>query len=206
MTKATGETPMLNRLSENIADFIFSQGCFERKLLPVYSYGISLFISSLLGVVLVLSAGILTGNFLKAVLFLLAFIFLRLYTGGLHFNSFILCNTITTLTFLAALTAENFISQLKESNIVYSAFMLFSVTVTLTLSPVSHPNKPLSFQDKRRFRLISALILLAHYLLYTILKGIIGTEIIIVTDFISSAYIIIGLLKNTKERRDFDET
>ncbi len=192
---------MLYTLSKHIAGFLFNQLSFEKELMPLYIYGIQLLLSSILGVTLVLLAGILTHNLINSILFLLAFIFLRKFTGGLHFNSYITCNTVTVLTFLTSAAAEKYITSQSYSQCIFCVMMIFSITVTLIFAPLSNPNKEITHGEKRRFRLISLLILLTHFGVFIISTGIISTEIIIVTDFISSAYIIIGLIKNKTERR-----
>lgn len=197
---------MLNSLSKRIAGFLLSQNCFEEELLPVYVYGTELFLSSLLGVFLVIIASLITGSLQNGILFLLAFIFLRLFTGGLHCNSYVTCNTVMVLTFLSAVITENLISRLPYSETLYCLMMVLSVTATIIFAPVSNPNKEIPQSQKRKYSLISSAILLAHFILHTALSRYIGTEIIIVTDFISSAYIIIGLLKNKTERRISHET
>lgn len=192
---------MLYTLSKHIADFLFKQHCFEKELMPLYIYGIQLLLSSVMGVILVLTAGLLTCNLINSILFLLAFIFLRKFTGGLHFNSYITCNTVTVLTFLTSAGLEKLIASWEYSKAAFCFMMVFSITATLVFAPVSNPNKEISDSEKRCFRLISILILFAHFGIFIISTGIISTEIIIVTDFISSAYIIIGLIKNKIERR-----
>lgn len=192
---------MLYTLSKNIADFLYNQKCFEKELTPLYTYGIQLLISSVLGVILVLTAGILTCNFLNAILFLLAFIFLRKFTGGLHFNSYATCNLVTVLSFLASSSLVKLISSWQYSQTFYCFMAVISIAVTLIFAPVSNPNKRISLSDKKYFRLISVTILFVHFGIHVVSQGILSTEIIIVTDFISSAYIIIGLIKNKTERR-----
>ena len=192
---------MLYTLSKHIAGFLFNQLRFEKELMPLYIYGIQLLLSSVLGVILVLTAGLLTCNLINAIFFLLTFIFLRKFTGGLHFNSYITCNTVTVLTFLTSAEAQKLITSQEYSQVICCFMMIFSIIITLVFAPLSNPNKEITHSEKRRFRLISILILLIHFGIFIISTEYLSTEIIIVTDFISSAYIIIGLIKNKIERR-----
>lgn len=192
---------MLYSLSKHIAGFLFKQNCFEKELMPLYIYGTQLLLSSILGVILVLTAGLITQNLMNSILFLLTFIFLRKFTGGLHFNSYLTCNAVTVITFLSTASVEKLITSWESAQGIYCFMMLFSLIITLIFAPLSNPNKEITASDRRRFRLISILILLTHFAVHIIFQRIISTEIIIVTDFVSSAYIIIGLIKNKTERR-----
>lgn len=197
---------MLYSLSKHIAGFLLSQKCFEKSLLPVYIYGTELFLSSLLGVILVMTASVLTGNVLNGILFLLSFIFLRLFTGGLHCNSYFLCNTVMVLTFLSVITIKSLAELTGFSEAIYCLMMIFSLTVTVILAPVSNPNKEIPQKEKQKYRLISGVILLSHFILHMILNGYIGTGTVIVTDFFTGVFIIIGIIKNNTERRNHRET
>ncbi len=77
---------MLNSLSERIADFLLRQKCFEDEMLPAYAYGVKVFLSSLIGVVLVLMTSCILGVFDSGVLFLLTFIILRQFTVSVTFE------------------------------------------------------------------------------------------------------------------------
>lgn len=196
---------MFNSLSQHIAGFLFRQKCFEKSLMPVYVYGIEVLISSLTGVFLVLLAGLATGNFINSVIFLVSFIFLRLYTGGLHCNSYILCNIFTTLSFIIVVLINNAVYALPESPVVYCGFSVISFLITLIFAPVSNPNKEVSQNQKYRYRLVSMCILILHFLLYAVFCTYKSAGIIVTTDIIACAYIIIGLIKNKIERSISDE-
>jgi len=196
---------MLHSLSKNIADFLLRQKCFDKTLLPVYIYGVELFLSSLLGVTLVLCCSLLLRSFMCGVLFLLAFIFLRLFTGGLHCNTYLACNTVMVATFIGTVALYRIISSCGQSGIICSVMMTLTLIITLVFAPVINPNKDVPTYHQRRCKLIAISMLIAHFIIYVVLNRYISTEIIIITDFISVVYIIIGLIKNKIERRMSDE-
>ncbi len=192
---------MLNSLSEHIADFLLRQKCFEEEMLPVYVYGIKVFLSSVIGVALVLITSCILGAFESGFLFLLTFIILRQFTGGLHCNSYIACNITTVLTFVLALILKHFVVMVPYSNYILCLMMIVSIIITSIFAPVSHPNKEIEAKDRMKFRFISLGILLIHIVITVICSNWFSTEIIVTTDFLSGVYIIIGLIKNNKERR-----
>ena len=101
---------MLNSLARRIANFILTQKSIEENMFSIYIYGIELLISSVLGVLLVVVVGLVLGRFIDSLLFLLSFIFLRKYTGGLHCNSYMACNVMTVLTFVVAVELAGLIN------------------------------------------------------------------------------------------------
>lgn len=197
---------MLNSLSERIADFLLCQKCFEDEMLPVYVYGVKVFLSSLIGVVLVLVTSCILGVFESGVLFLLTFVILRQFTGGLHCDSYIACNVTTVITFIVTVVLKDIIISTSFCNEILGLTIIISFVITAIFSPVSHPNKKIDKKDRLKYRLISLGILMLHVVIVLLCNQWFSSEIIIVTDFISSIYIIFGLIKNKRERRNDYET
>lgn len=197
---------MLHSLSERIADFLLRQKCFEEEMLPVYIYGVELFLSSVLGVVLVILSGCLLGEFISSIVFLLSFIILRLFTGGFHCNSYFKCNLSLVLTFVAVILLKDLYKFVPFQEFVLGFMMLSSLLITMLFSPVSHPNKEISKKDRVKFRLIALGVLLVHIAVIFVFSEFIGAEVIVITDFISGIYVIVGLIKNKRERSNDYET
>ncbi|MBE6735097.1 MAG: hypothetical protein E7563_07145 [Ruminococcaceae bacterium] len=192
---------MLNSLSERIADFLLRQKCFEDEMLPVYVYGVKVFLSSLIGVVLVLVTSCILGVFESGVLFLLTFIILRQFTGGLHCDSYVACNVTTVITFIVTVLFKDIIIHTTSCNVILGMMIIISFIITAIFSPVSHPNKEIEQKDRLKFRYVSLGILILHIAIVLLCNRWFSLEIIIVTDFISSIYIVFGLIKN-KTRKE----
>ncbi len=187
---------MLNSLPERIADFLLRQKCFEDEMLPVYVYGVKVFLSSLIGAVLVLVTSCILGVFESGVLFLLAFIILRQFTGGLHCDSYVACNVTTVITFIVAVIFKDIIIHTTSCNVILGMMIIISFIITAVFSPVSHPNKEIEQKDRLKFRYVSLGILIIHIAIVLLCNRWFRLEIIIVTDFISSIYMVFGLIKN----------
>ena len=191
---------MLSFLSSKITDFLLSQKTIDKEMKQVYIYGTELFLSSVLSVFLVILVGLIIGRFWDALLFLFSFIFLRKYTGGLHCNSYTSCNAITVLTFMVAVKISKLINNLSNKILFFVLMSVFIVFVILLLTPVSNPNKPILSQDRIKYKTIALVMFSFHLCVMILFKNYISIEIIIVTDFISCVYVILGLIKNKKER------
>ena len=75
-----------------------------------------------------------------------------------------------------------------------------TLVMIIGLAPVENPNKPIEDKDKTKFKLISLLIYFLHISAYFVLKYLFETDadIIIITDFISSILMIIGIINNRR--------
>ena len=186
---------MLHTLSSNIADFLLSKNCFEKDNLNIYVYGTELVISSLIGAILIFTLSLITNSLLLGLLFYISFNTLRSYTGGLHCKTYLKCNITFVCVFLICLTAEHFVN-----SFILSAMTAVTLVMIIGLSPVENPNKPIEDKDKTKFKLISLLIYFLHISAYFVLKYLFETDadIIIITDFISSILMIIGIINNRR--------
>ncbi len=186
---------MLHTLSMNIADFLLSKNCFEKENLNIYVYGTELVISSFIGAMLIFVLSLITNSLLTGLLFYISFNTLRAYTGGLHCKTYLKCNITFVCVFLFCLTAECYIN-----SYVLSVMTVMTLVMIIGLAPVENPNKPIEKKDKNRFKLISLLIYILHISAYLIIKYLfkIDADIVIITDFISSILMIIGVIKNRR--------
>lgn len=196
---------MLRFLSDRITNFLLSQKTIDKEMKAVYIYGIELFLSSVLCVILVVLSGLIIGRFWESLLFLLSFIFLRKYTGGLHCNSYFACTATTVLTFFVSVALSEIAYYFPHSKYIHYSIAVFIVLIILLLSPVSNPNKPILAEDRVKYKTIAMIIFCFHLGMMTLLKNYINTEIILATDFISCVYVIMGLIKNKTERRISNE-
>ncbi len=186
---------MLHTLSSNIADFLLSKNCFEKDNLNIYVYGTELVISSFIGAILIFAFSLITNSLLAGLMFYISFNTLRSYTGGLHCKTYLKCNITFVCVFLICLTAQNI-----ANSFLLSAMTAVTFVMIIGLAPVENPNKPIEDKDKKKFKLISLLIYFLHISAYFISKHLfkIDADIIIITDFISSILMIIGIAKNRR--------
>lgn len=197
---------MLHTLSKNIADFLLSKDCFEEENLSIYIYGTELVISSAIGALLILTLSLITNNLITGLLFYISFNTLRAYIGGLHCKTYLKCNTTFVFVFMFCLISESFI----KDYMYRQAVLLLIVTATLAmitiLAPIENPNKPIAETDRKKYKIISIIIYILHLALYFMLTYMfaVNADIIIITDFISSVLMIIGLINNRRCKYEND--
>lgn len=191
---------MLHTLSNNIAEFLLSKNCFEKDNLNIYVYGTELVISSMIGAMIVFLLSVLTNSLLTGLLFYLSFNMLRAYTGGLHCKTYLKCNITFAVVFMTCLITDYFVKTVYfRINLLMLIVVLTFVTIVV-LSPVENPNKPIEDKDRKKYRIISLLILISHIAFFFLSECLFDykADIIIITDFITSILMVIGFILNRR--------
>lgn len=86
---------MIDALSEKIAVKLKQYNEEETASVEVMKFGLAIVLSGLFTSLLCLTIGFFTGHFLDTIVTLLAFAFLRFFSGGFHFQSSIACTAAT---------------------------------------------------------------------------------------------------------------
>ena len=112
---------MIHLLSMSIADYLFHRKIITIDKYPVYQYGLEMIISTILGVVLILLCGVLTGSFLHSIIFYLLFVTLRMFTGGYHADTHFMCKLVLCGSFLTT----NYICYLLSGEDTWGIYVSF---------------------------------------------------------------------------------
>lgn len=103
-------------LSRKISAFVCNTDCKDEDEQSIIEFGISIMLSKLLNLVTEVIIGCLFSMLFEAIVFLIAFSFLRSYAGGFHALSSGKCYIFSSLTMVAALLivkyVENFFCKL----------------------------------------------------------------------------------------------
>lgn len=158
---------MIAKLSQIIADFFIRQKVVPEEQREIYEYGFELSISSVIGILLVLAIGLVSGRFWESVVFYIVFCFTRLFTGGYHAPNHLLCKVTFVGALLAVLAADWLLRGIKD----YYWFVLhiYSLAIICSSAPIENSNKELTERQKVRCKIIAIiemLIWLAVMLLF----------------------------------------
>jgi len=139
---------MIRLLSSKLADFLCDKNIIPEDEKDIYVYGNELLISSFVGIFLVCVAGVILGEFLNTLAFLVVFIINRQFSGGYHANTFLKCSMVFMLVYLFVL----FLSKILLSN--YSLFIWLIVafahlSIIIDLAPMPNKYKPISDSQRR---------------------------------------------------------
>ncbi len=144
---------MITKLCRIIVDFFIREKIVPEEQRDIYEYGFELSISSVIGILIVLAIGLVSGKFWESVVFYIVFCFTRLFTGGFHAPSYLLCK----LVFAGVLVAVLLINWLFHGIEDYYWFVLYlySLIIVCQFAPVDNPNKRLDRREKIRCKIIS---------------------------------------------------
>lgn len=185
---------MIKYLSENITNYFYTNEIISKEEKEIYVYGLHLIFSSVIGIAIILALGVLLNNLVNTVLFLSAFISVRMYSGGYHANSYIKCNMTLITIYLITMAAVNFI---PREIIGTSSAVLIALTIYIIskYAPVDNENKKLTKKQKVKNKRITLFLLSVFYILSLVLYSfnIKFFYTIIITLFLIASLILIRI-------------
>ena len=150
----------ISRIADSIAVLFLKKNIINEDELPVYQYGMQVLICNIAGMLTVLIVGILISRLVESIIFITIYATLRIYTGGYHARTPLVCNIVFLGTYLVTVMLE----ALKVNNSVVWIMYLLSCLIILRFSPIENVNKELDEKDKEIYRnkslIISTLLLM----------------------------------------------
>ena len=158
----------------------------------IYSYGIEVGLAMIFNIITTVVIGYAFGMLAESILFLIALIPLRSYTGGFHASAHLKCYLLSAAVLIGALLA-----------VKYEAITIFKASIggliILFLSPVQDANKPLDELEKKVYgkkaRIIACVEFAVASVLYLLGLRAFGDTIFCVL-FIVGVSVIWGYVKN----------
>lgn len=145
------------RLSHKIGDDLVRSGIIKEEDADVYIYGINQIMSYVFNVSSSLIIGLIFGVTFEIIIFMAAYIPLRMFAGGYHAKTPLRCYIFSVIMLIIVSIGMKY---LCPADWVYYAVLAVSVVVILALSPVEDKNKPLDEIEyrvyKKRTMLIAA--------------------------------------------------
>lgn len=131
---------MLHKTAEIIVYKLFEK---DDSNIANYIYGMELFLSSFICSILLLLIGTITDTFFESIIFILFFSALRIYTGGFHAHSFMLCTVITLVNYIVIICIYRWLYNYFSRLYVNLPVFILTLFVIVIVAPVDNPNNPL---------------------------------------------------------------
>lgn len=142
----------------------------EEKEIAIYGLKrLGMFVASMVVTAII---GLLMGNIQGVFLFLLFFIPLRIFAGGLHLPALWMCAIASSLLIVAVAFILNSTDGGWINESLYSAILIIGTLVIMILAPVDTVNKLLFKEEKVRFKLISIVITVVEAAIFFICQDI----------------------------------
>ena len=158
---------MEHKLATYVCNQLLELDVINSEYFDVYVYGIELLLSFLTSTIIILSIGILLGQVVNTIIFLLVFIIVRRFTGGYHANTYLLCKICTVGTYLIVMSMSLF--HPIYSTLCYIILVISGLPVIIIWGPVDNPNKPLEANEKKKHKAISILLYISTLIIGLIL-------------------------------------
>lgn len=139
----------MKNLAENITQYFVSHNIISKKDEEIYLYGITLLLEGCLSILLCLFISLFLKTFWECIILFAIFIPIRAYGGGLHFNTYAACLSVTCITVISVI--------LLSVNFQFNSKMLLLLIVVSLIAigclyPVEHPNRPINEEEKAVFK------------------------------------------------------
>lgn len=188
---------MLNKMAVKITDKLVLKKIVSDDMADIYIYGFELLISFFFSTIGILIIGIILGRFLQTLMFLATFILLRSFTGGYHANTYAVCSIVTFSLFGIVLLLAEFVF---VPLYLYPILGLIGTIIMVWQVPIEHPNKKLSNDQKRKYKVIS-LVLFLMFIAAGWLFCYFGSLLGAIVFYTLIADIMLLFFKSRKERR-----
>ena len=143
---------IITKFCHIIVNFFIRQKIFPEEQGEIYQYGFELWVSSVIGILTVLMIGIISGRFWESVIFYIVFCFTRLFSGGFHAPTYLLCKIIFATVLLLVLALDWLLCDIVH----YYWYILYfySFIIICRFAPVENSNKKLTEHEKVRSKVI----------------------------------------------------
>ena len=186
----------LERLSCKIGDDLVQSNIVKEEDAEIYIYGINQILVSVLNVSSALIIGLILETFFEAVVFMAAYIPLRIFAGGYHAKTPLRCYIFSVIMLVIVSLG---IKYLPLAEWVYHAILLAAAIVVLVLSPVEDRNKPLDEIEHKVYKKRAIFIAATEFFVGLALKliGLDNLFVAVVYSFAALGFMLVaGKVKN----------
>lgn len=165
----------------------------ERRL---YTYAYGLLLNKIAVYAVIAIIGMITGNWIEMVSFLLPFTILRQYAGGIHLKKSIIC--ICVSSFLVFICGE-YLAIDSMMDITFWVIWLIIIGIIFLLSPVDTGNKRLSEVEKEVYGKRARILLVVEFILglsFYAIGIVVVAKGIAVAHIILASSLVLGTVKN----------
>ena len=180
-------------ISNSITFYLQKNGYIEEKDMPVYVYGLSAFLNSMVQLVIILILGMASRTIIETISFIVVFVTTRRVMGGFHASTKVKCVVLDICVWAVTTHFYKVFKWIPLSCLLLIVFP-FSLIVTYRYAPVENSLKPLTEVQKRVnqnkgyvlnsvFAVVSVILLnVSKTMSYTIIATIMSVCILVLTE------------------------
>ena len=144
----------MKKLSVIMANMLVRNGA-DPEMEEVYAYGIECTLSTLLILALLMTAGFILRKPLQMLVFILAWLPLRMLVGGAHANTHWMCTLISVGLGTVSVMFCAFLNRMYIAFLMMMPLSVVCCVILFLIAPVIHKNHPISMRRYRKTRVIA---------------------------------------------------
>jgi len=184
------------KIVDKIVVRLIEDGAIEEEDREIYEYGLHYGIATLINILCTLLIGLCMGMFVEAVLFMIVYIPLRSYAGGIHAKTELRCFIYSNLIVVVILAVGKL---LADTLIVQLIAGIIAAGIIIFFAPVEDQNKPLDEDEVRIYGRKARKILLIEIVGIGVLKLFaydLGVSVAVVSISSLAVFLVAGYIKN----------
>lgn len=151
----------MNKIKKRLFKFINDQGVEIEK--DVFSYGLSIVTTYTVFLMFLIPISLLNETFSETLTFIVVFVSLRQYLGGIHFNNPLICMIVSlAVAIIIPILAKNLEYIFPITKLVCFIFTFISINF---IGTIDHRNKKLNNQEKKVFRIKANRTLVVYFII-----------------------------------------
>lgn len=149
---------MINKISVLLSEGIGSKLNSSDNEKEVYAYSIEVLLSLLLNIIILSVAAYILNKKLELLIFIIFLSGLRTFAGGYHARTHMECILLSLSFFVISAMCGTYLKQYGEIILVFG--VIFSILMVFWLAPSETENKPLSKNERKKYKVISRIIVI----------------------------------------------
>ncbi|MCL2564258.1 MAG: accessory gene regulator B family protein [Defluviitaleaceae bacterium] len=179
---------------------LYKRGVISRDNVEVCAFGFQRFLIFLLNISTYIIIGLVFNMLLESIIFILAYSPVRIFAGGYHAKSPVVCYLLGIPLFLSVLLLQHIAF---EYSLFFIAAGIIAAIAIARIAPIESPNKPLEDIEVRVYGKITKLLLRIELVLALVLylAGFVSAALaIMVPMIILCGVLVVGRANNEKEK------
>lgn len=185
---------MINKISVFLSEGIGLRLNSSDNEKEVYAYSIEVLLSLLLNLLILSSAAYILNKKLELLIFIIFLSGLKTFAGGYHAKTHAECILLSLSIFVVSAMSGTYLRQYGE--VILTSGVIFSIFMVFWLAPSETENKPLSKNERKKYKAISRIIVTALSLAAVVLYfARVKTDYIYITAVVAMVIESVSLLK-----------
>ena len=148
---------MIARVAEKISYFFIQKKIISDSDAEIYSYSFEMLLATLLNLFAIILIAVILNKIPETLIYLSAFLPLRIIAGGYHADTHFRCILILIITYLLVL----FLVEITPDKFIFQAVLVSAVISVITiflLAPVEDINNPMTKEQKINLKIKSRIV------------------------------------------------